>query len=171
MKEKPYLNPYVAGIFLGLLLLATFFVSSRGFGASGALNKLVAMGIHVIAPTHVENHEYMGKFYENRDKPDHGTWLIIEGAGVLIGGLLSGLWSGRFRKDIEKGPNIAAGARLLFALSGGVLIGFAARMARGCTSGQGIAGGAMLSVGSWIFLMAIFAGGYGAAYFVRKQWI
>ncbi len=168
---KPYLNPYIAGILLGLLLLVTFFISSKGFGASGALNKVVASGLHLVAPQHVENHEYISRYVADNGKPDHGTWLIIQLIGVVVGGFLSGMWSGRLRLDVEKGPNISNRGRLIFALFGGVLIGFAARMARGCTSGQGIAGGAMLSAGSWIFLMAIFAGGFATAYFVRKQWI
>ena len=37
--------------------------------------------------------------------------------------------------------------------------------------GQGLVGGAELSVGAWVFLMCIFAGGWMAAWFVRKQWI
>ena len=31
--------------------------------------------------------------------------------------------------------------------------------------------GAELSVGAWVFLMCIFAGGWMVAWFVRKQWI
>ena len=46
----------------------------------------------------------------------------------------------------------------------------AARMARGCTSGQALSGGALMSVGAWAFLLAVFAGGYAAAWFVRRQW-
>ena len=171
VKEKPYLNPYIAGILLGALLVGTLFISGKGFGASGGLSKIVAKGLHVIAPAHVENHEYMARYVVKQEKPDHGTWLIVELIGVVFGGFLSGMWSGRLRKDIEKGPNITPRGRLAFALGGGIIIGIAARIARGCTSGQGIAGGAMLSLGSWIFLFAIFAGGYGMAYFVRKQWI
>ena len=37
-------------------------------------------------------------------------------------------------------------------------------------SGQALSGGALLSVGSWVFMMAVFAGGYGMAYFIRRQW-
>ena len=47
----------------------------------------------------------------------------------------------------------------------------AARMALGCTSGQALSGGAMLSVGSWIYMFSVFAGGYAAAWFVRRQWL
>ena len=44
-------------------------------------------------------------------------------------------------------------------------------MARGCTSGQALSGGATLATGSWLFMLMVFAGGYAVAYFVRRQWI
>jgi uncharacterized membrane protein YedE/YeeE len=50
-------------------------------------------------------------------------------------------------------------------------MGIGARIGRGCTSGQALSGGALLSVGSWIFMMAVFAGAYCTAYFVRKEWL
>jgi hypothetical protein len=56
------------------------------------------------------------------------------------------------------------------ALAGGVLIGMASKLTLGCTSGQGLSGAAVLSVGSWIFLFSVFGGGFMAAYFVRNQW-
>ena len=45
-----------------------------------------------------------------------------------------------------------------------------AKLARGCTSGQALTGGALLSAGGWAFMMMVFAGGYGAAWMVRRQW-
>ena len=56
------------------------------------------------------------------------------------------------------------------AVVGGILMGFAARLARGCTSGQALTGGAILSLGSWIFMMCVFAGGYLVAPFVKRDW-
>jgi hypothetical protein len=49
-------------------------------------------------------------------------------------------------------------------------VGFAGRLAQGCTSGQALTGGAMLLTGSLLFLVCVFAGGYAAAHFVRRQW-
>jgi uncharacterized protein len=60
--------------------------------------------------------------------------------------------------------------RLLLALLGGLLMGAAARVTRGCTSGQALSGGALLSAGSWAFMFSVFGGGYAAAWFVRRQW-
>jgi len=168
---KPYLNPYIAGILLGLLLLATFFISGEGFGASGAFSKLVADAIHIVSPKYAETQIYLSKYFQSHGGADHSTWLLILVPGILIGGFFSGVWSGRLGKALEKGPRVTNTQRLIIAFAGGILIGFAARLARGCTSGQGLVGGSLLSVGSWLFLFSIFAGGYAAAYFVRKQWI
>ena len=56
------------------------------------------------------------------------------------------------------------------ALGGGIVMGFAAALARGCTSGQALSGGAVLSAGSWLFMFSVFGGGYLLAWFVRKNW-
>ena len=37
--------------------------------------------------------------------------------------------------------------------------------------GQALTGGSMLNVGSLVFMLAVFAGAYGLAYFVRKEWL
>jgi uncharacterized membrane protein YedE/YeeE len=49
-------------------------------------------------------------------------------------------------------------------------MGVGAKFARGCTSGQALTGGALLSVGSWLFIVAAFAAGYLAAPLVRRAW-
>jgi uncharacterized membrane protein YedE/YeeE len=59
---------------------------------------------------------------------------------------------------------------LILALIGGAIFGYGARMARGCTSGQALSGGAVLSAGSWALMMCIFASAYALAYFLRKAW-
>jgi hypothetical protein len=51
-----------------------------------------------------------------------------------------------------------------------VIMGVAAKISRGCASGQALTGGALLSVGSWIFFLSFFAGGYGMAWVGRRQW-
>ena len=65
---------------------------------------------------------------------------------------------------------MGAAARLGLALLGGGVFGFGARLARGCTSGLALSGGATLALGSMIGMMCIFAGAYGLAYFLRRQW-
>jgi hypothetical protein len=72
--------------------------------------------------------------------------------------------------DTHKGPKISNKQRWLLAFAGGSIVGFGARLARGCTSGQALSGGAVLSAGSWAFMFAVFAGGYLLAYPIRRLW-
>jgi hypothetical protein len=57
------------------------------------------------------------------------------------------------------------------AWAAGAIWGSGAGRARGCTSGQALSGGAVLSVGSFAFMFSIFGAGYALAWFLRKQWI
>jgi hypothetical protein len=58
----------------------------------------------------------------------------------------------------------------VLAFFGGVLAAYGARLARGCTSGQALTGGAMLSVGGLVFMVAVFVAAYALAGPVRRQW-
>jgi uncharacterized membrane protein YedE/YeeE len=167
---QPYWNPYVAGFGLGLVLLAAFLVMGRGLGASGAFSSLVAVGVDAVAPAHAEASEFYGEYLGDGTKSPLLDWLVFEVIGVFAGGFISGIIAGRVRSGIERGPSISNRGRLAFAFAGGSLMGFGAKLARGCTSGQALTGGALLNVGSWAFMMAVFAGAYALAYFVRRQW-
>ncbi len=46
------MNPYLAGFLLGLVLLATIFVTGRGLGASGAVKNVVVAAVDAVAPAH-----------------------------------------------------------------------------------------------------------------------
>jgi uncharacterized membrane protein YedE/YeeE len=50
-------------------------------------------------------------------------------------------------------------------------MGLGAVLARGCTSGQALTGGALLSVGSWLFMIGAFAAAYLIAPIVRRAWL
>ncbi len=166
---RPYLNPYLAGALLGLVLFASFFVTGGGLGASGALTHAQVGVLRWFAQDHVDRVGYMAELGGGTKNPwaDTGVYML---AGTVVGGVLSGLANRRFRLELRKGPRIGAGARLAFAFAGGAIMGWGARLARGCTSGQALSGGAVLSVGSWAFAMAVFAGAYALAWFVRRLW-
>jgi hypothetical protein len=168
---KPYWNPYIAGIGLGLVLLAAFVIMGRGLGASGAFSSLLTWGLNIISPEHTQNNKYYMEYIGDGYVSVLKDWLVFEVLGVIAGGFISGIFAGRFRKTIEKGPNIKSSGRLIFALIGGVLMGFGAKLAGGCTSGMALTGGALLSVGGWAFMLSVFAGGYAFAYFFRRQWL
>ncbi len=170
MEGKKYSSPYISGVALGIVLLIAFVIAGRGLGASGALMRSVVAVEKTISQDHVDNNEYLAK-YGGGEKNPVSNWLIFEVLGVLVGGLLSGALAGRLKKETFKGPQITDKQRWLFAMVGGGLFGFGARLARGCTSGVALSGGATLALGSWATMMAIFIGAYAAAYFVRRLWI
>lgn len=170
-KPKPYSNPYLTGIGLGIVLLLSFVIMGRGLGASGAMSSLIAYGVYNISPEHASSNEFYKEYIGNGTTNPLKDWLVFEVLGVLVGGFISGTLAGRVRKRVEKGPNISKGKRLFFAFIGGALMGFGAKLARGCTSGQALTGGALLNLGSWIFMVMVFAGGYAFAYFLRRQWL
>ena len=170
VKSQPYSNPYVVGFGLGLVLLAAYVIMGRGLGASGAFSTLISVGIETVAPEHTKNNAYFSEYIGDGTTNPLKDWLLFEVIGVLAGGFISGSLAGRVKKKIEKGPRISSWQRLMFAFIGGGLMGFGAKLARGCTSGQALSGGAILNLGSWAFMMMVFAGGYAGAYFLRRQW-
>ena len=167
---QPYWNPYLAGIGLGLVLLASFVVMGRGLGASGAFSSLVTVGVQAVAPNHVAKNEFYTEYIGDGTKSPLKDWLVFEVLGVFIGGFISGSLANRVTKVVEKGPNISVRSRLVLAFVGGGLMGIGAKLARGCTNGQALTGGALFNVGSWAFMMMVFGGAYAMAYFVRRQW-
>lgn len=170
-KAKPYWSPYLAGFGLGLVLLASILILGTGLGASGGFGRLGLLAVSAVAPEHVLGLEHARGLVST---PSHflkdGIFFGI--IGVAIGGFLSALASRRIVKfgTVERGPTATKARRLALALLGGVMMGFAARLGRGCTSGQALSGGAMLALGSWAFMFAVFAGGFSGAWFVRRQW-
>jgi uncharacterized membrane protein YedE/YeeE len=163
--RKAYINPYLAGVLLGFVLLTSFVIAGRGIGASGAVSQALAHAYDSLGVTNA---------YLQQQKSNESiwqTWIIVEVIGVFFGAWLSAKLGGRFKKEVVRGDSSSNDRRrILFALAGGVLMGFAARLARGCTSGQALTGGALLSVGSWLFMIAVFAGAYLTILAVKRDW-
>jgi uncharacterized membrane protein YedE/YeeE len=170
-KKSRYLNPYVGGVLLGIVLLAANFISGRGLGASGAIKSVVVTAETAIAPIASEKSGFVQEFRQSHQGNPMKTWLVFEMTGVLVGGFLSGAFAGRLKLKVEHSPNITSKKRLFLALTGGVLFGFGSQLGRGCTSGSALSGMAVLSLGGFITMMAIFGTAYALAYFFRRNWI
>ena len=170
-EPKPYSNPYLVGIGLGLVLLAAFLIMGRGLGASGATSTLVAVGVQKVAPEHASNNNFYKEYLGDGSVNPFKDWLVFEVIGVIVGGFLSGSLAHRLKFTTEKGPNVSNKQRLIYAFIGGSIMGFGAKLARGCTSGLALTGGAVLSLGGWLFMFSVFAGAYAVAYFIRRQWL
>jgi uncharacterized protein len=169
-KPKPYMNPYLAGFLLGLVLLAAFFVTGRGLGASGAAKSVVIQTVAGTAPEYAAENPFYAEYFREGPGPMK-NWLVYLTLGVLAGAFFSGAMAGRLGFKVEKGPKIRTGTRLIFAAAGGLLFGLGAQFGRGCTSGAALSGMAILSTGGFLTMMAIFGSGYVFAWFFRKLWI
>jgi hypothetical protein len=168
-RSNTFWNPYLAGIALGLVLLTTFLVMGKGLGASGAANRFGVAVAEVVAPAHVAAVPQLAGTRGNRASV-LDDWLVFEILGVFLGAMIGAYTAGRLELQVLRGRGVGIARRLAFAFSGGLLMGLAARAARGCTSGQALSGGAAMSVGAWIFMLSVFAGGYAFAWFVRREW-
>jgi uncharacterized protein len=171
MKSTKYINPYLGGVLLGLVLLAANFISGRGLGASGALKSCIVTVSTTIAPTASENSGFIKEYTGKHPGSPMKNWLVFEMLGVLVGGFVSGAIAGRLNFKVEHSPKITSRKRLILALIGGILFGWGSQMGRGCTSGSALSGMAVLSLGGFITMMAIFGTAFGLAYFFRKNWI
>jgi uncharacterized membrane protein YedE/YeeE len=163
---KPYANPYLVGVLLGLVLLASYLILGAGLGASGGIARIAAsLSLSVSAP-HTLGSAYFGKW----GAQPLNYYLVFMFVGTFLGALFSVLLAKRVRIQVERGAASSVSRRLWYALGGGLIVGFASRLAQGCTSGQALSGGALLLTGSLVFLVCLFASGYATAWFFRRQW-
>ena len=167
---RPYLNPYLAGIGIGVAMLAAFVIMGRGLGASGAFSTVVSVGVAAASPVHAADNAVFSSYTTGVPGNPLADWLVFEIIGVTIGAVVSGWLAGRIRLASEHGPRIGSTGRFLLAFGGGAVMGFGAKLARGCTSGLALTGGALLAPGAWIFVAAAFASAYAVAPLLRRQW-
>ncbi len=167
-------NPYLAGILVGLLAIASAYATTRWMGKTtylGASTSFVrAAGLleRTIAPDHVEANEYFTK------ERVHVDWQFMLVLGILPGALIASATDRSFKLESvpptwEKrfGPSIwkrAAGAIL-----GGMVAMVGARMADGCPSGHGLSGMMQLSVSSFAALVMFFGAGVLVAVLVYRR--
>jgi uncharacterized protein len=173
LKKQPlaYMNPYLAGFLLGLVLIASFYITGRGLGASGAFKSVAIASVENVAPVHAENTGFYKNFANENPEGPWKNFLVFQVVGVLVGAFFSGVIANRTGLKLEKGPKVTNGIRIVAALAGGALFGFGSQLGRGCTSGSALSGMAVLSLGGILTMLAIFGSGYGLAYFFRKLWI
>jgi uncharacterized protein len=164
---RAYADPYLAGVGLGLVLLATFVITGRGLGATGAFATTAAGLTHAIAPAHADGNAYFARYLAGEGP--WRDWLLFEIGGVALGGLASAWAAGRLRGEVERGP-APLRTRLALGFAGGAVMGVGAVLARGCTSGIALTGGALLGAGPWLFIIAAFAAAYLTAPVLRRMW-
>ncbi len=166
-KPDPYWNPMLAGILLGLVLLATFVVTGHGLGATGFTTRLTAwLGMN-LAPVATNANEYLGGMVEE-GKP-LSSWITWQVIGVALGALISAYFAHRIAFKMDGAKFLGGSKRPMTALLGGILAGFGARIAAGCTSGLGLSGAAVLSLAGFTFLCTFFATGLIVSRFMKTE--
>ncbi len=155
-------SPYLVGALIGVLSWVSFVISDKPLGCSTAFARMGGMLERIFRGKKVEERPYYKKFAPAVD----WEWMLV--LGVVIGSFVSSHLSGRFVWQWVPGfwsEAIGTGrfARWLPALAGGVIMGFGARWAGGCTSGHGISGTLQLALSSWLAALCFFAGGIASA--------
>lgn len=168
MGKNNFWSPYIAGAGLGLTLLATFCIIGWGLGASSAFSLLTGVGLGKLSPEYAKSLEYFSQYLNVR--APLMNWFLFEIGGVFLGALVSALIGRNFKLMFDKSDTMKSRMRLLTAFGGGLLIGFASRLARGCTSGVALLGGAQLAISGWIFVIAMFVTGFIMAVLFRRLW-
>ena len=151
-------SPYAVGIGIGLLIGISFLFSNRPIGCSTAYARTSGMIERLFRGAVVDEKPYYKQFPLVID----WEWMLV--AGVVIGAFLSAILSGEFRLEWTPVKWQASFGDSLFlrwltAVVGGILVGFGARWAGGCTSGHGISGTAQMAVSSWLAVIFFFSGG------------
>lgn len=157
--RRPRWNAYLVGTGIGVLSWLVFALVDKPLGVTTSLTGLAgACAAPFVGADTMSANAY---FKQHAFKWDYGMLFL---GGIALGGFLSALLSGRFQAEIVPdvwrerfGPSVPK--RMLAAFLGGSLAMFGARLADGCTSGNGISGSLQLAVGGWTFFLVLFAFG------------
>jgi uncharacterized membrane protein YedE/YeeE len=163
-------NPYVVGVGIGLLSIASFASMDRLLGTSSSVVHFAGWVEGLFTPSHVlgpaANAYYAKEISEKTPMFDWQVFLVL---GVMLGAWASSWLSGdRVAESVPRlwawrfGPSVAL--RFIVAFVAGAIMMFGARLAGGCTSGHGISGGLQLALSSWTFFLAMFASGVITAF-------
>jgi hypothetical protein len=144
-KGRPYWNPYVAGAALGIVVTVSF-AAGHYFGASRVFATLAKW------------------LKDGKTSLDH--WMTYEVVGLLAGGAIGAILARRW----GMGGGFGGRKRVVAAIAGGALVMLGSRFAAGCTSGLAVTGGIRMSVGAYVFMGAMFLGGFAAAALARRLW-
>ncbi len=161
-------SPYLAGAGIGVLSWVVFAVVANPIGVTTAFSQLAAgAAVPIFGGEFVAQNTY---WQRHPLRLDYGTLFLL---GIFLGALASAVVSRTWRVEhvpsvwLERfGPSISK--RYAAAFLGGVLAMYGARLAGGCTSGNGISQGLQLAVVGWTFLVVMFSSGLATAWLLFR---
>jgi uncharacterized protein len=161
-----YWSPYAVGIGIGILSWLSFLISGKPIATSTSFAQTGGMIENFMTGGNAENRPY----YKKIKLKLNWQWMLV--LGVVLGSFLSAIISGDLMANAWV-PSLWASAfgnsavlRVFVALAGGIILGFGARFAGGCTSGHGISGTLQLAVSSWVSAIFFFIGGIITAHII-----
>ena len=155
-------SPYAVGIGIGILSCITFLLSDKPIGCSTAFSRTSGMLESLFRGGKVAEKAYYKNFAPEID----WEWMLV--LGIFLGAFISAIISGQFQAvwiptKWAEAFGHSFTVRWLVSLIGGIILGFGARWAGGCTSGHGISGTLQLAVSSWLAAICFFIGGIATA--------
>ncbi len=164
-------SPYAVGIGIGLLSWLSFLISGKPIATSTTFARTGGMIERLLIGEKANQRPY----YKKIKLEINWQWMLV--LGGVIGAFLSAIISGDFKVGVWV-PSLWASAfgdnallRVLVAVAGGIILGFGARFAGGCTSGHGISGTLQLALSSWISAIFFFIGGIITAHLIFKVFV
>lgn len=150
---------YVAGPLIGLFVPVLLLMGNKPLGSTTSLRAICA----AVVPKRSAFGDY--------DWRRSGAWNIALMVGVFAGAILA-TWllphdtSGLTPATLFSWSALLTVRGAIAVVIGGFLVGFGAAYGGGCTSGHGITGLASMQLASLIAVMAIFAAGIIATWFL-----
>lgn len=163
---ETFWSPYAVGMGIGLLSWLSFLISGKPIATSTTFARIGGM----IEQLFNEKNENQRSYYKKIKLEINWQWMLV--MGVVLGAFISAIISGDFQVGVWV-PSIWSSAfgdskllRVFVAVIGGIILGYGARFAGGCTSGHGISGTLQLAVSSWISVIFFFIGGVFTAHII-----
>lgn len=151
-REWPY---WVGGVALALVNALTLLADGRPWGVTATLTHLGSRLLQTIG-FEPERWAYFSPVGRDTLLSQFGWWdsALWLNLGVVTGSLLASLAAG----DFALRPLPRSWRKVGLSLGGGLLMGYGARLALGCTIGALVGGIASFSLHGWIFLPLVFLG-------------
>ena len=156
--KKRYWSPYYSGVLIGLLQIPIFLLLHASIGSSHSFHGIACSILALFDSTN-------SSCIVNQCFPlMKNWWQLAFVVGILIGAYISSALSHSRKQSFSpmwtKAANITSFfKRVVMAFCGGFIMLLGARIADGCTSGNGLSGIVLLSIGSMIVIAAMFIGG------------
>ncbi len=158
--------PFVVGAIALAILNIFIYLFDHPLGVTGELsdwaNRAASLG-GIVAPTLIGTANLAGCLlvYDPTASPVT-TGTMLDG-GLIVGAFIAALFAGEFKLRVPRQP-----VRYVQSIGGGVLMGYGAGIAAGCTIGAFFSAIPSLGLNGWIFGLALFLGAGAGVQIIKR---